>query len=86
MIEHKLVKQDTQSAHCLNFNEMNVIEKKIYQKPNVFVLQLDEENDFLAASPNVRPGGGGSGSQTPGSINVVPAESDDNNPDDELEG
>ena len=57
-----------------------------YLQPDVSILSIDEESHLLAESPQVRPGGGGSGSQTPGTINVVPPTSDDNNPDDELEG
>lgn len=60
--------------------------RKDYLQPDVSILSIDEENHLLAESPQVRPGGGGSGSQTPGTINVVPPTSDDNNPDDELEG
>ena len=53
----------------------------------MFVLQsMSSEGSLLAGSPLVRPGGGGTGSQTPGSIQVVPLDPDDNNPDDELEG
>lgn len=60
--------------------------RKDYLQPDVSILSIDEESHLLAESPQVRPGGGGSGSQTPGTINVVPPTSDDNNPDDELEG
>lgn len=60
--------------------------RKDYLQPDVSILSIDEENHLLAESPQVRPGGGGSGSQTPGTINVVPPTSDDNNPDDDLEG
>ena len=60
--------------------------RKDYLQPDVSILGIDEESHLLAESPQVRPGGGGSGSQTPGTINVVPPTSDDNNPDDELEG
>ena len=60
--------------------------RKDYLQPDVSILSIDEESHLLAESPLVRPGGGGSGSQTPGTINVVPLTSDDNNPDDELEG
>ena len=60
--------------------------RKDYLQPDVSILSIDEESHLLAGSPQVRPGGGGSGSQTPGTINVVPPTSDDNNPDDELEG
>ena len=60
--------------------------RKDYLQPDVSILSIDEESHLLAENPQVRPGGGGSGSQTPGTINVVPPTSDDNNPDDELEG
>ena len=60
--------------------------RKDYLQPDVAILSIDEESHLLAESPQVRPGGGGSGSQTPGTINVVPPTSDDNNPDDDLEG
>ena len=60
--------------------------RKDYLQPDVSILSIDEESHLLAGSPQVRPGGGGSGSQTPGTINVVPPTSDDNNPDDELVG
>ena len=60
--------------------------RKDYLQPDVSILSIDEESHLLAESPQVRPGGGGSGSQTSGTINVVPPTSDDNNPDDELEG
>jgi hypothetical protein len=86
MREYKLIKQDVQSVHSFNPNVMMAKEKKDYQKPEAIILRLEEESAFLAASPNVRPGGGGSGSQVPGAINVVPPKSDDNNPDDDLEG
>ena len=60
--------------------------RKDYLQPDVSILSIDEESHLLAESPQVRPGGGGSGSQTPGTIKVVPLTSDDNNPDDDLEG
>ena len=60
--------------------------RKDYLQPDVSILSIDEESHLLAESPLVRPGGGGSGSQTPGTINVVPHISDDSNPDDDLEG
>ena len=60
--------------------------RKDYLQPDVSILSIDEESHLLAGSPLVRPGGGGSGSQTPGTINVVPPTPDDNNPDDDLEG
>ena len=60
--------------------------RKDYLQPDVSILSIDEESHLLAESPQVRPGGGGSGSQTPGTINVVPHISDDENSDDNIEG
>ena len=60
--------------------------RKDYLQPDVSILSIDEESHLLVQSPQVRPGGGGSGSQTPGGINVVPHIPDDSNPDDEVEG
>ena len=60
--------------------------RQLYVCPSIEVLTVESEGSILAGSPLVRPGGGGTGSQTPGSIKVVPQESDDNNPDDEIEG
>ena len=60
--------------------------RKDYLQPDVSILSIDEESHLLAGSPQVRPGGGGSGSQTPGTINVVPPTPDDTSPDDEWEG
>ena len=60
--------------------------RKDYLQPDVAILSIDGESHLLVESPLVRPGGGGSGSQTPGTINVVPHTPDDNNPDDDLEG
>ena len=60
--------------------------RKDYLQPDVAILSIDEESHLLAESPQVRPGGGGSGSQTPGAIIVVPHISDDENSDDNIEG
>ena len=60
--------------------------RQLYVRPTIDVFSVASEGSLLAGSPLVRPGGGGTGSQTPGSIKVVPQESDDNNPDDEIEG
>lgn len=60
--------------------------RKDYLQPDVSILSIDEESHLLAGSPLVRPGGGGSGSQTPGAIIVVPHISDDENSDDNIEG
>lgn len=60
--------------------------RELYVRPTIDVVSVASEGSLLANSPLVRPGGGGTGSQTPGSIQVVPLDPDDNNPDDELEG
>ena len=60
--------------------------RQSYVCPSTEVLEIEAEGNFLASSPLVRPGGGGTGSQTPGTIQVVPPTSDDSNPDDEIEG
>lgn len=60
--------------------------RQLYVRPTIDVVSVASEGSLLANSPLVRPGGGGTGSQPPGSIKVVPLDPDDNNPDDELEG
>ena len=60
--------------------------RQLYVRPTIDVVRVASEGTLLASSPLVRPGGGGTGSQTPGVIQVVPPTSDDNNPDDDLEG
>ena len=60
--------------------------QQLYVRPTIDVVRVASENSLLAVSPLVRPGGGGTGSQTPGTIQVVPLDPDDNNPDDEIEG
>ena len=60
--------------------------RQSYVCPSTEVIEIEVEGNFLASSPLVRPGGGGTGSQIPGSIQVVPLDPDDNNPDDEIEG
>ena len=60
--------------------------RQLYVRPTIDVVSVASEGTLLAGSPLVRPGGGGTGSQTPGSIKVVPQDPDDNNPDDDLEG
>ena len=60
--------------------------RQLYVCPTIDVVRVASEGSLLASSPLVRPGGGGTGSQTPGSIQVVPQDPDDNNPDDEIEG
>ena len=60
--------------------------RQLYVRPRIDVVSVASEGSLLVGSPLVRPGGGGTGSQTPGSIQVVPLNPDDNNPDDEIEG
>ena len=60
--------------------------RQLYVRPTIDVVSVASEGSLLAGSPLVRPGGGGTGSQTPGTIQVVPPTSDDSNPDDDLEG
>ena len=60
--------------------------RQLYVRPTIDVVSVASEGSLLTGSPLVRPGGGGTGSQTPGSIKVVPQDPDDNNPDDEIEG
>ncbi len=60
--------------------------RQLYVRPTIDVVSVASEGSLLANSPLVRPGGGGTGSQTPGTIQVVPPTSDDSNPDDDLEG
>ena len=60
--------------------------RQLYVCPTIDVVRVASEGSLLANSPLVRPGGGGTGSQTPGSIKVVPQDPDDNNPDDDIEG
>lgn len=60
--------------------------RQLYVRPTIDVVRVASEGGLLAGSLLVRPGGGGTGSQTPGTIQVVPLDPDDNNPDDEIEG
>ena len=60
--------------------------RQLYVCPTIYVVRVASDGSLLANSPLVRPGGGGTGSQTPGTIQVVPPTSDDSNPDDEIEG
>lgn len=51
---------------------MNIIKKgfkREYIKPSIVMFAMSNEEYLLAASPNVRPGGGGN---PPGSITVEP--------------
>lgn len=60
--------------------------RQLYVRPTIDVVRVASEGSLLAGSPLVRPGGGGTGSQMSGAIQVVPPTSDDSNPDDDLEG
>ena len=60
--------------------------RQLYVRPTIDVVRVASEGSLLAGSPLVHPGGGGTGSQMPGAIQVVPPTSDDSNPDDDLEG
>ena len=58
-------------------------EKQQYLAPAIAVFDIVENTYLLAASPNVRPGGGGN---PPGSITVEPLRPVDGGDDDNLEG
>ena len=60
--------------------------RQLYVRRTIDVFSVASEGSLLAGSPVVRPGGGGTGSQTLGTIQVVPLDPDDDNPDDEIEG
>ena len=60
--------------------------RQLYVRPTIDVVRVASEGSLLAGSPLVRPGGGGTGSQMPGAIQLVRPTSDDSNPDDDLEG
>ena len=65
---------------------MNIIKKgfkREYIKPSIVMFAMSNEEYFLAASPNVRPGGGGTPS---GSVTVEPLVPVDGGDDDNLEG
>ena len=65
---------------------MNIIKKgfkREYIKPSIVMFAMNNEEYLLAASPNVRPGGGGT---PPGSITVEPLLPVDGGDDDNLEG
>ena len=65
---------------------MNIIKKgfkREYIKPNIVMFAMSNEEYLLAASPNVRPGGGGN---PPGSVTVEPLVPVDGGDDDNLEG
>ena len=65
---------------------MNIIKKgfkREYIKPSIVMFAMSNEEYLLAASPNVRPGGGGN---PPGSITVEPLGPDVGDDDDNLVG
>ena len=65
---------------------MNIIKKgfkREYIKPSIVMFAMSNEEYLLAASPNVRPGGGGTPS---GTITVEPLLPVDGGDDDNLEG
>lgn len=65
---------------------MNIIKKgfkREYIKPSIIMFAMSNEEYLLAASPNVRPGGGGN---PPGSVTVEPLVPVDGGDDDNLEG
>lgn len=65
---------------------MNIIKKgfkREYIKPSIVMFAMSNEEYLLAASPNVRPGGGGTPS---GSVTIEPLRPVDGGDDDNLEG
>ena len=65
---------------------MNIIKKgfkREYIKPSIVMFAMSNEEYLIAASPNVRPGGGGN---PPGSVTVEPLVPVDGGDDDNLEG
>ena len=65
---------------------MNIIKKgfkREYIKPSIVMFAMSNEEYLLAASPNVRPGGGGN---PPGSVTIEPLLPVDGGDDDNLEG
>ena len=59
--------------------------RQSYVCPSTEVLEIEAEGNFLAASPLVRPGGGGTTGHQ-GSIEVIDANEEDGGDDDNLEG
>ena len=59
--------------------------RQSYVCPSTEVLEIEAEGNFLAGSPLVRPGGGGT-TANPGSIQVIDANEEDGGDDDNLEG
>ena len=65
---------------------MNIIKKgfkREYIKPSIVMFAMSNEEYLLAASPNVRPGGGGN---PPGSVTIEPLVPVDGGDEDNLEG
>lgn len=65
---------------------MNIIKKgfkREYIKPSIVMFAMSNEEYLLAASPNVRPGGGGTPS---GSVTIEPLVPVDGGDDDNLVG
>lgn len=65
---------------------MNIIKKgfkREYIKPSIVMFAMSNEEYLLAASPNVRPGGGGNPS---GSVTIEPLVPVDGGDDDNLVG
>jgi len=58
----------------------NQVELKRYIAPKCEVIALNRESALLAGSPNVRPGGGGTGNVT-----ITPLRPDNGGEDDEIE-
>ena len=57
--------------------------RQSYVCPSTEVLEIEAEGNFLAGSPLVRPGGGGT---PPGGIKVIDPTEEDGGDDDNLEG
>lgn len=65
---------------------MNIIKKGFKReniKPSIVMFAMSNEEYLLAASPNVRPGGGGN---PPGSVTIEPLVPVDGGDDDNLVG
>ena len=58
----------------------NQVELKRYLAPKCEIIALSCESTLLAGSPNVRPGGGGTGNVT-----ITPLDPDDGGEDDDIE-
>ncbi len=57
--------------------------RQLYVRPTIDVVRVASEGSFLAVSPLVQPGGGGT---PPGKIQVIDAPEDNQGDDDNLEG